>query len=234
MKTTHDPATAREPLAPLHPDQSLGRLAATHAGASRVFHRHGLDFCCGGSVGLADVCAANGLDVDALLAEIRAETRPAGFERWDERPLGELIDHVLARFHEPHREELPRLVAMARKVEDVHAEKATCPHGLAAHLERMAEELELHMQKEEQVLFPLVRAGRGGSAMMPIQVMEQEHRDHGENLVRLRALAHGFEPPPEACGTWTALYLGLAELERELMEHIHTENNILFPRALRS
>lgn len=219
---------------PIRPDQTVGQLASTLSGASRVFHGHGLDFCCGGHVSLGEACAAAGLDVGSVISEIEEEAKkPGGFERWGERPLPEVIDHILERFHEPHRQELPRLLAMARKVEEVHAEKSTCPRGLAAHLERIREEMELHMQKEEQVLFPLLRSGRGRMAVMPIQVMEQEHRDHGKNLDRLRELTDGYTPPPEACGTWNALYLGLAELERELMEHIHTENNILFPRALR-
>lgn len=219
---------------PIQPAQTVAELASTRPGASRVFHRHGLDFCCGGHTSLADACAKAELDVAALITEIESEAvKPGSFVRWGERPLDEVIDHLLARFHEPHREEVPRLLAMARKVESVHAEKSSCPHGLADHLERMQEELEEHMQKEEKVLFPLLRAGRGRMAAMPIQVMEQEHKDHGQNLERLRALTTDYTPPSEACGTWTALYLGLAELERELMEHIHTENNILFPRALR-
>jgi len=223
--------TTREPI---HPDRTVGQLASTLPGASRVFHRHGLDFCCGGHVSLGEACASAGLEVGSVMAEIRDEAeKPGSFERWDERPLPEVIDHILERFHEPHRQELPRLLAMARKVEAVHAEKSACPRGLAALLERMGEELELHMQKEEQVLFPLLRSGRGRMAAMPVQVMEREHRDHGQNLERLRSLTSEYTPPAEACGTWNALYLGLAELERELMEHIHTENNILFPRALR-
>lgn len=218
----------------IQPDQSLGRLASTLSGASRVFHRHGLDFCCGGHVRLGEACAAAGLDAQAVIAEIQDEAQePGDFERWDGRPLPEVIDHILERYHEPHRQELPRLIAMARKVEDVHAEKSACPRGLAAHLERVAEEMELHMQKEEQVLFPMLRGGRGRMAAIPIQVMEEEHREHGKNLEHLRELTGDYTPPPDACGTWNALYLGLAELERELMEHIHTENNILFPRALR-
>lgn len=219
---------------PIGPDQTVGQLASTLPGASRVFHRRGLDFCCGGHVSLAEACADAGLDVASVIDEIQTEANRTGaFERWDERPLPDVIDHVLEHFHEPHRQELPRLLAMARKVEQVHAQKSACPRGLAAHLERMGEEMELHMQKEEQVLFPLLRAGRGRVAAMPIQVMEQEHRDHGANLERLRQLTDDYTPPSEACGTWRALYLGLAELQRELMEHIHTENNILFPRALR-
>ena len=219
---------------PIHSEQTVAELASTRPGASRVFHRHGLDFCCGGHVSLASACDSAGLDADSVLAEIRQETKePGDFERWDRRPLNELVDHVLEHFHEAHRREVPRLLAMARKVEAVHAQKDSCPHGLVAHLERMAAELEVHMQKEEQVLFPLLLGGRGAMAGMPIQIMEEEHRDHGRNLEHLRALTGSYVPPAEACGTWSALYLGLAELERDLMEHIHIENNILFPRALR-
>jgi regulator of cell morphogenesis and NO signaling len=219
---------------PIRPTQSVGELASTRPGASRVFHRHGLDFCCGGHTTLADACAAACLDVASVMDEIRAEETVSGdFERWTERPLPEVIDHILERFHEPHRLEVPRLLEMARKVERVHAEKSTCPRGLAEHLAKMQEELELHMQKEEQVLFPLLRQGRGRMAAMPIQVMEEEHQDHGRNLERLRELTNDYTPPAEACGTWNALYLGLDELQRELMEHISIENNVLFPRALR-
>ena len=221
--------------AALTPSSTLADLAATRAGASRVFYRHDLDFCCHGRVSLAEACAKKRLDLAQLIRELEAETPLAGdFQSWDARPLPELITHLLERFHAAHRAELPRLVAMARKVESVHAEKADCPRGLAEHVERMAEELESHMQKEEQVLFPLILAGHGRRASMPIQVMEEEHVDHGRNLARLRELTHGFAPPAEACGTWRALYLGLAELDEQLMQHIHLENNVLFPRALRS
>ena len=204
------------------------------AGASRIFYRHGLDFCCNGRVSLDEACGRKGLDVDALIAEIQSEeVADESFDRWDEAALGALIEHILARFHEAHRAELPRLIEMAHKVESVHGEKASCPKGLAQHLEKMQQELELHMQKEEEVLFPLIASGRGRMAAIPVQVMEQEHKDHGENLARMRELAHDYAPPAEACGTWRALYLGVGELESELMHHIHLENNVLFPRALR-
>lgn len=213
-------------------DQTLAELALASAGATRVFHRHGLDFCCNGRVTLEEACAAKSLGADALLEELQKECAqsPAAPD-WGEQTLSQIIDHLLTRFHEPHREELPRLLSMARKVESVHGEKDACPKGLADHLERMLTELEEHMQKEEQVLFPMLRAGRGRMAFMPIQVMEEEHQEHGKNLERLAELAHGFVPPPEACGTWSALYLGLAQLQADLMEHIHLENHVLFPRA---
>lgn len=212
-------------------DDTLGDLASSYAGASRVFHRHGLDFCCGGAVSLQEACAERTLDVDALIAEIQAETAGADFERWDERGTSELIEHILTRFHEPHRAELPRLIEMAHKVERVHADKPTCPSGLAQHLEALRDELELHMQKEEQILFPMLRSGRAAIAAGPISVMEEEHRAVGAELARTRELTNDFNPPEEACGTWTALYLGVAELERELMQHVHLENNVLFRRV---
>ena len=217
------------------PQTTLAHLAVTWAGASRVFHRHALDFCCHGQVSLDEACERRGLTVERLIEEIEAEERQGedSFERWDEESLPALIEHLLSQFHESHRAEVPRLTAMAHKVESVHGEKPACPTGLASFLERMHQELELHMQKEEEVLFPMIQAGRGRMAVMPVQAMEQEHEDHGANLARLRKLAHDYTPPEEACGTWRALYLGLAELERDLMHHIHLENNVLFPRALR-
>lgn len=99
---------------------------------------------------------------------------------------------------------------------------------------RLFEELDLHMQKEEQILFPLIVSGRGAAAGGPIHVMEREHEDVAADLERIRGLTRDYVPPEGACGTWRALYLGLAEFERELMEHVHLENHILFPRALRS
>jgi regulator of cell morphogenesis and NO signaling len=181
---------------------------------------------------LAEACAKKRLDVEALVREIEAEVKAPGVgELWNERPIPELIEHVLEDYHAAHRAELPRLLAMAKRVESVHGDKASCPKGLAAHIEHVAEELELHMQKEEQVLFPLLGSSRAHMASMPIQMMEEEHNDHALNLARMRELAGDYKLPPEACGTWTALYLGLAELEQQVMEHIHTENNILFPRA---
>lgn len=219
-----DPSALRSPI---------GRLATERAGASRVFYRHHLDFCCGGHVTLEQACERAGLSPTSILEEIHSEeTRPQPFERWDQKPLAELLDHLLTNFHEPHRRELPRLVEMSQKVESVHALKPDCPRGLAEHLQQMHAELEQHMLKEEDILFPMIRQGHGAMAAMPIQVMEEEHRDHAKNLERLRALASGFTAPEEACNTWRALYLGLAELEAMLMEHIHLENHVLFPRAL--
>ena len=134
------------------------------------------------------------------------------------------------RYHEVHREQLPELIRLARKVEQVHGERATCPHGLADHLQALALELVSHMRKEEMVLFPLIAQGQGEMVAMPIGVMRLEHDGHGAELRRLEALTRGITPPPGACTTWRALYAGLRAFRRDLMAHIHTENNILFER----
>jgi regulator of cell morphogenesis and NO signaling len=127
---------------------------------------------------------------------------------------------------------LPELIAMAEKVESRHGDKPTCPDGLAAHLHLVHGEVLDHLAKEEGILFPMILSGRGRSAVGPVHVMEMEHDDHKRNLDILRTLATGYVPPAEACVTWRALYLGLEQLEQELMEHIHLENHVLFQRAL--
>jgi regulator of cell morphogenesis and NO signaling len=130
------------------------------------------------------------------------------------------------------REELPELIAMAEKVEKVHASKPTCPRDLGKHLHTIHFAILDHLGKEEQVLFPMIRCGSRDRAGAPIRVMEHEHENHGRNVEYLSALTHGFIGQPEACATWKALYLRLKRMSDELMEHIHLENNVLFPRVL--
>jgi len=216
----------------MDPQTTLAELATTVPAASRVFQRHQLDFCCGGQTSLAQACAARGLEVDAVVHEIEAATGDADDVRWDSRPASAIIDHILTRYHAPLREELPRLRGMAARVEERHADKTNCPKGLAALLDTMIGEVESHLGKEEQILFPMIKAGRGAMAQGPIRVMEQEHDEHGANLGRIRQLTHDFHAPEEACPTWQALYLGLEQLELDLMRHIHLENAVLFPRVL--
>lgn len=213
---------------------SLADLAARIPAASRIFRRRGLDYCCGGRRSIEVACRERGLDAEAVVQEVeRAASRPGDPGSFLGRPLAELIHHVVTRYHEPLRLELPELVAMARKVERVHADKDGCPHGLAAHLDVVHADVLNHLAKEEQVLFPMILAGAGARAGSPIAVLMHEHDDHGQSLRKNRELTGDFTPPGHACTTWRALYLRLDELEGELMDHIHLENNVLFPNALR-
>ncbi|GMR14100.1 MAG: iron-sulfur cluster repair protein YtfE [Gemmatimonadota bacterium] len=213
----------------------VGRIAAEQPLATRVFSRHGIDFCCGGGKPIQEVCQAKGLDTEQVLEEIRAELTEVDDDQnhWDEADLNDLIDHILTAYHRPLEEELPRLEVMARKVLQVHGgrEPEMLPELLSTLLS-LKTELEQHMMKEETVLFPMIRQGRGSGAVGPISVMEEEHASAGRALERLRELTNGYQAPADACTTWRALWHGLGALEDDLHQHIHLENNILFPRAL--
>jgi regulator of cell morphogenesis and NO signaling len=209
--------------------RTLADIASTLPGATSLFREEKLDFCCGGKVSLAEAMAAKQKDPAPLatkLAVLEAAAQPSdGPEDTDG-----LIDMILTRFHETHRREVPELVKLARRVEAVHRDVQSVPAGLADLLQRIGDELESHMQKEEQILFPMMRSGGHPMIEGPIAVMLAEHDDHGANLRKLEALTNDFTPPAEACTTWRALYTGARKLADDVMEHIHTENNILFPR----
>ncbi|MCW2483376.1 iron-sulfur cluster repair protein YtfE, partial [Candidatus Symbiopectobacterium sp. NZEC135] len=144
-----------------------------------------------------------------------------------------IIPHIIQRYHDRHREQLPELILMAEKVERVHHEKSACPRGLSAQLTLILDDLSQHMMKEERILFPMIQAGMGAQASGPISVMEHEHDDAGQQLEVVKNLTNNVTPPENACNTWRALYAGINVFISDLMEHIHLENNILFPRALR-
>ena len=212
---------------------SLGQLARRIPGATRLFDAHRLDFCCGGNKTLRAAAAAAGVDTAPIVEELRllAERADTSGERdWQDAPATELVEHILARYHAVHREQLPELIRLARKVEQVHGDRADCPHGLAEHLSAMAQELESHMRKEEDVLFPMIVRGQGPRAGAPINVMRMEHDDHGVALRAMEAMTNDITAPAGACTTWRALYTGLRTFREDLMAHIHTENNILFER----
>jgi regulator of cell morphogenesis and NO signaling len=212
---------------------TLADMAVTHPAAARVFYRHGLDFCCGGRRPIAEACAIRGIDVAALLAEIDNESATTADQtRWDQAPLDTLVAFIVDTYHRRLRETFPDLLRMAARVEQRHGDKASCPRGLTAHLEAMHAAVLEHLDKEEQVLFPMIVSGRGQYAAGPAHVMEVEHDDHARSLEKLRALTNNMQPPAEACTTWRALYLALRQFEEELMTHIHLENNVLFRRAL--
>lgn len=232
LSTTTNPDPIPRDLTP--PDLTVADVARRGARATRVLARHGVDFCCGGERSLRDACARLGVDPAQLLAEVEGEAAAEDEVDWMSAPLGDVIAHILTRFHRPLDEELPRLGAMVRKVVRVHGDKDPARFaGLAEAFAALVGELVPHMQKEERVLFPWILSGRGASAGAPVRVMEAEHDHAGELLRRIRALTDDYTPPEGACGTWRALWAGLEELEADLHAHIHLENNVLFPRALR-
>ena len=152
---------------------------------------------------------------------------------WELRSQGELVQHLEHHYHAGVRRDLPMLVELARRVEHDRASHHAVPVGLADLLAGFAAELDVHMSKEETVVFPMLRGGaRGGALDMPIRMMERDHDGHTERLERIREATGYLQAPPDAGPTWKALYAGLAALEMELREHIYLEDAVLFARAI--
>ena len=140
-----------------------------------------------------------------------------------------LTRHIEERFHARHRQQLPALAAMAERVEDVHFGDEAVPEGLSALLRRMIGALEVHMKKEELILFPAIRRGGGSGVAAPIAVMRADHDDHDREIAEIRRLTRDLTLPEDACRTWAALYSGLGEFLTDLDAHIRLENEVLFP-----
>jgi regulator of cell morphogenesis and NO signaling len=209
---------------------TVGELATTRPASTRVLYRHDIEFCTGATRRLREACREAAVDPAALLAEVRREEARGAATLWMREPLPALVDHLVGAFHTAelrmmHRLERSLAEAMAR------APGLPAARDLAGALAALHDELGEHMAKEESVLFPWLRSGRGALARMPIQVMTMEHDATLRQLNHLRALRQAFAAGPAA--HVAAIADGLCELDRHLREHMHLENNILFPRALR-
>jgi len=224
-------------------ERTIGELVAERPARARVFEGFKIDYCCGGKKPLADACRARGLDPQTVLdmLAIVDDTAPRDERDWTKATITELCDNVESTHHAYLKEELPRLDFMARKVAMRHGDHRPELVELRDVFLVFKDELESHMAKEEQVLFPLCRRlDRGdasspshcGSVQNPIRVMIREHDDAGNALERMRDLTHGFVPPGDACNTYRAYFDALATLERDRHRHVHKENSVLFPKAI--
>jgi regulator of cell morphogenesis and NO signaling len=220
-----DPATLPVDLA----SRPIGEIAATLPGATSIFRRQKLDFCCGGGATLADAAARRGVALERLIREL-ADLSPSEPDAIASAETPQLIAHIVARYHATHRRELPELVRLARRVEVAHRNHAAVPAGVSGLLESLAGALEVHQKKEELVLFPLMLAGKAEAIAEPIARMRAEHDDAGAELARISMLTGDMTAPADACPTWRALCAGLAKFRDDLTEHVHLENNVLFAR----
>jgi regulator of cell morphogenesis and NO signaling len=219
----------------LNSGQRLGQLVLEHAAAASVLRRHRIDFCCHGEVSLAEACAMRGVEVEALCRELSQ----AVAEEQDPRPVDprtlttdELLDQIVVGHHGYLREALPYVINLAEIVSTVHSAKDARLSEVCSVLRRLAEELLPHLDHEEQVLFPALRARRRRvrAIRRDLSTMADEHRAFSEIVARLRALTGGFTPPNDTCSTHKALLAELEALEADLFHHVHLENNVLAPR----
>jgi regulator of cell morphogenesis and NO signaling len=224
-------------------EDTVGRIVAESPQLSRVFEDLQIDYCCGGKRRLESVCAERQLDLGKLIERLlQASAGPAtsSDHNWLAAPLADLCDHIQKAHHDYLRRELPRLSAIIEKVVRAHGPYHPELTEVQATFAELRAELEPHMMKEECILFPAIRyleANRQpmqfpfGSLSNPIRVMVNEHDHAGDALARLRRLTADFVPPPGACNTYRVMLEGLSALERDMHQHVHKENNILFPRA---
>jgi regulator of cell morphogenesis and NO signaling len=217
-------------------ESTVATIATEIPGAAGVFERHGIDYCCGGKLPLARACQKRGLDAEAVLVEVKRAVPAAGAPDLAGMGMGGLCDHIERTHHAYLKAELPRLEQLAVKVGNVHGENYPELRELAALMAEFSADMFSHMSKEETILFPALRAAErgefGAGVAAPIACMMEEHDDAGAALAKFRELTNGYAPPLHACNSWRVLLGDLARLEKDMHQHVHTENNILFPKGL--
>jgi regulator of cell morphogenesis and NO signaling len=228
-------------MPPITSQSTLADLVTAAPSLARPLERLGLDYCCGGSLTVAEACARQGLAVGAVIAELTSDTDQVS-PAWTTMAAGDLVDHIEATHHRYLWQELPRLSALLDKVQSVHGSWHPELNDVARCFNSLRADLEPHLVKEEQVLFPMIRqlvaacvrpTFHCGSLRNPISMMEREHDAAGLLLARLRQLTDGYTPPADGCKSYEMLYRGLAELEADTHLHVHKENNVLFPMVQR-
>ncbi len=223
--------------------KTIGELVAQSPARSRVFEKYGIDYCCGGRATLEEACRERGLDVGAIEAELEGLGRDREEIDWGQANSAALvIAHIVQRYHEPLHAELKRLDALVSRVARVHGNGHPELHLLRNTWQALRSDLDLHLAKEEQVLFPWIQelqssvetgrqAPRSHAGCGPFEQMEAEHRETAEALTQMRTITGGYLAPADACGSFRALYDGLREFEEELHRHIHLENSVLHPMS---
>jgi regulator of cell morphogenesis and NO signaling len=227
---------------------TVGEIAAQLPGSTREFEKLGIDYCCGGTRTLGEACADAKIPVEEALQRLQtraaAATQSGTEQDWQNQPLADLVAHITATHHVFIRTESPRIEALAAKVVGVHGKNHVELAQVKQIFSALNEELTVHLMKEEQILFPFILrmeesfvAGESappamfGTVMNPIRMMMNEHDGAGEALRSLRHVTSDYKVPDDACISYRTLYQALQDFEADLHQHIHKENNILFPRA---
>ena len=230
-------------------EKTLRELVLETPAATRVLEKLGIDYCCGGNQSLEQACRAANLRIDQVLDSLEAAelaTKPEGKDRdWQQEALADLVAHITSTHHKYTRSEIARLAPLLEKVRSVHGQNHPELQSIQTSFLGLADELTMHMMKEEMMLFPyIVRMEESvierqpilpppfGTVQNPVSMMMHEHDSAGDTLRAMRKASGGYAAPADACVSYQTLYRTLAEFEADLHQHIHLENNVLFPRAI--
>ena len=229
-------------------DMTIRDIVANDFRTAAVFQRHDIDFCCKGDRSIQDACRNGRVTAEDVLKDIAeatatAATGEARFNSWD---LGTLVSYIVGNHHAFVRQAIPVLLTHTKKVAAVHGDRHPELPEVARLFSEVADEMTSHMAKEEQILFPYIvdveeasQTGSGrpsapfGTVRNPIRMMEMEHESAGDAMARIRSLTSGYAIPEGACTTYRVCLQELEAFERDLHQHVHLENNILFPKAAR-
>ncbi len=227
-------------------NKTVAQVVTENIKTADVFKKNGIDFCCGGNVSVKDICAKKGLSYEQITQEIANINNQASnthdFNSWD---IDFLSDYIINTHHKYVLEAIELVIQYSDKVAKVHGHHYTEVVEINQLFHELAQELQSHMQKEEMVLFPYIKQmaeakktgaelemPHFGTIQNPINMMHHEHDGAGDILKKIAELSNDFTPPQEACNTFRALYAKLEEFQNDLFQHIHLENNILFPKAI--
>ncbi len=226
-------------------ERTVAEVVSENIKTAHIFKKYGIDFCCGGGITIEKACAKKDVEYSVLKEELlKVDDAPRAYDynKWE---LDFLIEHIVNIHHSYVEESIPLLIQYANKVASVHGHHYTEVIEINNLFADVANELVAHMKKEELILFPyiklMVKAKKEGTdssyppfgtVKNPIQMMESEHENAGDIFKEIARLSNNYMPPEGACNTFKALYAKLDEFEQDLHQHIHLENNILFPKAI--
>ncbi len=226
--------------------KTVAEVVTKNIKSAHIFKKHGIDFCCGGGITIEKACLKNRVDYAVLKEELDAiDSVTSNAYNYNSWKLDFLVDHIVNVHHTYVEENIPLLLQYANKVAKVHGHHYTEVVKINALFTDVANELTTHMKKEELILFPFIKklanAEKEGTTLEtphfgtvnnPIKMMEDEHENAGNLFKEIAKLSNNYTPPEGACNTFKALYAKLEEFEQDLHQHIHLENNILFPKAI--
>lgn len=228
--------------------KQIGQYVAEDFRTAAVFSKYGIDFCCKGNRTIEEVCEKNNIDTDELIGklleiQLSDSQQSIDYKSW---PLDLLADYIEKKHHRYVEEKTPVLRQFLDKLCKVHGQRHPELLEITAHFIASSKELAAHMKKEELILFPfikkMVKAQLDGNAIQapqfgtvenPIAMMKEEHENEGERFRQIAELSNNYTPPADACNTYKVTFAMLDEFEKDLHLHIHLENNILFPEAIK-